>query len=155
MKHLLRSPQAKLVLGLWLLWQVDGRTGYAYDAPEVLLDGAQVIYLVCLEHYSRPYLRAVGPPGLWFQLVPKPAPAPEPIRVIAEPKTAAGLTAGPPPPPANAAPAPKPAATPPPEVPRPRILPDEMRKRVKPEDFIPFFQAPDPAPTSTATYHQS
>jgi hypothetical protein len=158
MKLALRSPPPKLAFGLWLLWPVLVRPGYSHGLPETVFGGCQVVRFVCLKGYSRPYLRAVGPPAVWFEEVPQPPPAPEPVAVAAgvqppPPPAAVSQTAGsaPPPPP----PPPKVAPETRPEVRRPAILPDETRPKVRPEDFVPYFQPPDPQPVSTATYHQS
>lgn len=100
---------------------------------------------------SRPYLAAIDPPGLRFAEAlpppdlsvhppagapPHPPAASEPVVAVALPPSApnpAPVVSGPPP---AARPAPAAATTPPP------ILPDETRAKVRPEDFLPFFQFP-------------
>jgi|SRR5580658_3554697 hypothetical protein len=141
--------------------------------------------------YSACYLQAVGSPALRFQEAPPP---PQPMQVLLRLAAAEAQVAEPNPPPAPAepaavkpaAPAPVPVSAPPkpvegPDIVRPPspptaaaemaapILPDDTQTRVRPEDFLPFFQypgsaprdngvpvppAPPPQPQSTATYTQ-
>jgi hypothetical protein len=131
---------------------------------------------------SRPYLQYVGPPPLRFE---EPAPSPDPTaRLTAgappkpeRPEIAAAKPAPAGPPQGSVAPVAMPAksdsvaaqtagSNEPPQPAAPSsILPDETRQRVKPEDFLPFFQfpggssapvAPVPGalPPSSATYKQ-
>ena len=127
---------------------------------------------------SRPYLAAVGAPNLRFSEAvpppdlsvrppagapPQPAVNHEPDSVSAsKPETQAARTEPVAPPQPEVA-AKEPASTPPPS-----ILPDDTRPKVRPEDFLPFFQfpggnsapgtltppAPGQQPLSTATYRQ-
>ena len=135
---------------------------------------------------SRPYLATLGAPGLRFsEALPSPdlsvrhppsaptppvpssdsAPAAKP-----EPTASTAESSSPPPPEVAASPAKQPAQ------PVPNILPDETRPKVRPEDFLPYFQfpanganpgnatvlvpgsltpaTPSPQPLSTATYRQ-
>jgi len=130
---------------------------------------------------SHPYLTVVGAPPLRFEepvQFPSPAPpAPAPVaaRDSAAPRPSEPAPKGPAQPPAaaqNTLPAPansarsagQPAS---PDSAEPSIIPDELRPRVKPEEFLPFFQlpgsrapsapapdAPPPLPPSTATYRK-
>jgi hypothetical protein len=136
---------------------------------------------------SHPYLMVVGSPPLRFQEPPLPlgsmdptpvAPPPNPATV---PKPASAKASGsPPPPPAkpSVTGGPKPnsasgdavtSAGPPigHDQVLPSIIPDEMRPRVRPEEFLPFFQlpgsgqqdgpaheAPPALPPSSATYRK-
>ena len=134
---------------------------------------------------SRPYLVVAGPPALRFQdaLVPQPdvstrPPAGAPPHPMARPAfsavrveprqeevpSATAATSQPLPP--KPAPAPEQGTTAAP------ILPDEARSKIRPEDFLPYFQfpgagsnpedvssvptPPEPGklPPSTATYRQ-
>jgi hypothetical protein len=131
---------------------------------------------------SLPYLTVIGSPPLRFQ---EPPPAVSPLeetptaklpKPITSPESDARRPAGPPPPPASTAPSPQ---APRPAQPagattlsagqpsgqdtaQPSIIPDEMRPRVRPEEFLPFFQlpvtgpteTPAPVPPSSATYRQ-
>jgi hypothetical protein len=133
---------------------------------------------------SRPYLRFVGPPRLRFQeaavppedVVARPpasgpatGPAAPPSCAIAEPARRPGagpaVAAAPrPKPDIPAAAAPKPDATPAgpaaPPAPPP-ILQDDAARKVRAEDFLPFFQFPEnrpppgEMPPSSATYIQT
>jgi hypothetical protein len=136
---------------------------------------------------SHPYLTVIGPPPLRFQAPPLPAspteqtPVAKPPSPASVPKPAASKSAGSPPPPPPGKPdaaSPKSAQPtggaefsagqqPGQDQAQPSIIPDEMRPRVRPEEFLPFFQlpgsgAPDardperppPLPPSTATYRQ-
>jgi hypothetical protein len=105
---------------------------------------------------SRPYLAAINPPGLRFSealpppdlSVRPPAGAPPAPAAVAEPVAVAAAALPPaaarpplaaesrPPPAAPAGPASVPAT------PTPPILPDDTRAKVRPEDFLPFFQFP-------------
>jgi|SRR5271166_1596647 len=128
---------------------------------------------------SRPYLAAVGPPPLRFA---DPAPVASPSAQSpakpagAQASSAKPAEATPPQPPSQPPPAgPKQAPSPSieahsagqplsPEPVQPSIIPDEMRPRVRPEEFLPFFQLPgtgvpgasqpSPLPPTTATYKQ-
>lgn len=155
---------------------------------QVLLCFCPVITLSAPEIHrpavSRPYLAAVGPPSLRFAEVPPPpdlrvrptsglgdqATAPEPAAA-----TLPGGSTSPPPPAADTRdPAVAVAVEAPPKghgevrpakpMPPP-ILPDDIREKAKPEDFLPFFKFPEttglPAPAaprtqpeSSATYRQ-
>ncbi len=133
---------------------------------------------------SRPYLVVAGPPALRFQdaLVPLPdvstrPPAGAPPHPFAKPEISAArleprqeepAAAAP----SQAAPSSKPAAAPEPASTAAPILPDDAKSKVRPEDFLPYFQfpgagpnpedvssAPTPPepgklPPSTATYRQ-
>ena len=131
---------------------------------------------------SRPYLQYVGPPALRFEDATPPPDLSARLAAGAPPlPERSEVTAAKPAPvaPAKAAPAPaapvvaseQAAAQPagPSDQPAPpgpsAILPDETRQRVKPEDFLPFFQfpggpsapnapAPGALPPSSATYRQ-
>lgn len=124
--------------------------GAALFAPDFTAE-TRVIFL------SRPYLAAISPPGLRFAealpppdlSVRPPAGAPPSPVAVAEPVVApvvppaaarpAPVVSGPPP----AAPAGPPAASVPvPVTTTPPILPDDTRAKVRPEDFLPFFQFP-------------
>jgi hypothetical protein len=101
---------------------------------------------------SRPYLAALGPTSLRFAealppvdlsvrpVVAAPTPPagnPEPASAP-KPESAANEDSALPP-----APVQSPlAAVKPPETPAPSILPDETRPKVRPEDFLPYFQFP-------------
>jgi len=135
---------------------------------------------------SHPYLKVIGSPPLRFEEPPLPlgpteqtpvAPPPNPATV---PRPAAARSAGaPPPPPAkpSAPGGPKPDSASGDTVTSagpashdqalPSIIPDEMRPRVRPEEFLPFFQmpgsgqgdapspeAPPTLPPSSATYRK-
>lgn len=128
---------------------------------------------------STPYLRAIGSLALRFHPMPAaPEPAARPAasgpplpsatpaaRQDISPATPTASPANP------LSPAAEPAATTPATAKNsPPIIPDEMRPRVQPEDFLPFFQfpvsgdgqvilpikaAPNPSGIpSTATYRQ-
>jgi hypothetical protein len=164
-------------------------TGFARGCP---LAGVQSAAMLVQEH---PYLASVGAPALRFAEAPQPpemlqrpslSPAPvaaatsdvtlpeslssvqqptDSVATSSNPSTASTKST------ANVAVGEQPAAshTPPP------IIPDEVRPRVRPEDFLPFFQipvsqpgdvnvvvpaarsAPAPAtiPISSATYTQT
>lgn len=120
--------------------------------------------------FSRPYLAVILPPPLRFAAaVPAPAEMPrlaslEPI-VKSEPTTVAQPTA--PSDAASAAPLqPSPPARPatgeppladPTRGPAPvRILPDDVRREIRPEDFLPYFILPGSSdagvPPSSASY---
>jgi hypothetical protein len=130
---------------------------------------------------SHPYLKAIGSPPLRFQEPPLPlgsmeqtpvAPPPNPATV---PKPASARSGGEPPPPPvkpSALGGPKPATAPDDTVASagqqaghdqalPSIIPDEMRPKVRPEEFLPFFQLPGsgqhevPAPEVPPTLPQS
>lgn len=128
---------------------------------------------------SEPYLAAVGPAPLRF--IEPPAAASEAAFMAGRPKSASASALPKPAeatPAAGAAPAlsaPKPAPSasaethsagqpPGPDLGQPSIIPDEMRPRVRPEEFLPFFQPPGTTvnlpggnitpPPSTATYKQ-
>jgi hypothetical protein len=164
-------------------------TGFARGCP---LAGTQSAAMLVQAH---PYLASVGAPALRFAEAPPPPetlqrPSLSPAPVVAatsdvtlpeslsnaqQPTDSAATNSTPSTanakPSANAAAGEQPAAsrTPPP------IIPDEVRPRVRPEDFLPFFQipvsqpgdvnvvvpaarsAPAPAaiPTSSATYTQT
>jgi hypothetical protein len=123
---------------------------------------------------SQPYLCVVGAPSLRFR-EPPPIPIPD------EPKTAASKPTAGAPGSAKASPVPlatnqtvQPAASvttevhsapvPTPDTGIPSVIPDEVRPRVRSEEFLPFFQPPGPAgtgsqppesiPPSSATYEQ-
>jgi translation initiation factor IF-2 len=129
---------------------------------------------------SQPYLTAVGAPPLRFEEpVPFPSPAAPDAAGAARdpaspkppaPRPAPSAPAGPaaaqqktlPAPASSTRAAGQPAS---PDSAQPSIIPDEMRPRVRPEEFLPFFQlpgqgapsapAPNPPatlPPSTATY---
>jgi hypothetical protein len=102
---------------------------------------------------SPPYLRAIGSLPLRFQPAPaprapiaRPAASGPPLPVASAPASTAptppltGPDSSPATPPAETAPE-STRPTPPAPVP-PAIIPDEMRPRVQPEDFLPFFQFP-------------
>ncbi len=135
---------------------------------------------------SHPYLMVIGSPPLRFQepslplgsmeqtpvaLPPNPATVPKPV--------SARSTGAPPPPVKPSAPGgPKPNSAPGDTITSagqpaghdqvlPSIIPDEMRPRVRPEEFLPFFQlpgsgqqdapapeAPSTLPPSSATYRK-
>ncbi len=129
---------------------------------------------------SNPYLGVVGPPPLRFQ---EPASTLSSLSQAQNPAASAVAALKPEvaPPMASAVPAPKaskpssaadssthtagqPAA---PDASEPAIIPDDMRPRVRPEEFLPFFQLPgsgasnapvpnQPAklPPSSATYRE-
>jgi hypothetical protein len=164
-------------------------TGFARGCP---LAGMQSAAMLVQEH---PYLASVGAPALRFaeapptpEILQRPSLSPAPVAAastsdvilpesLSNTQQPTGSAATNPPsttnakPSANAAAGEQPAAlrTPPP------IIPDEVRPRVRPEDFLPFFQipvsqpgdvnvvvpaarsAPAPAtiPTSSATYTQT
>jgi hypothetical protein len=120
---------------------------------------------------TRAYLQVIGPPPLRFQeAVPPPdlagrppaAAPPTPSATAATgPKAAA---ASPPPSVAAVPPVPKPTKAKPPapvttapgdtsEAAAPAIIEDEMRPRVRAEEFLPFFQ-PGQIPPSSATYEK-
>jgi hypothetical protein len=138
--------------------------------------------LADLQVGSRAYLPVIGAPALRFapsrpppDLAARPPAAapPQPAAIpTAEPPAPAG---SPPEKPAEteAAVAAPPAEKPAPPKPAPKpIIPDETRPRVRPEDFLPFFQvpagadatlvmpgalvpqAPNQQPRSSATYRQ-
>ena len=109
---------------------------------------------------SRPYLPALGAPGLRFGeptpppdlSVRAPVAAPAPTATSTEPTTpsaqnpatkteaaAANEESPPTSPPTAAANATKPSG---PGI--PSVLPDETRPKVRPEDFLPYFQFPAP-----------
>ncbi|HEY1763983.1 MAG TPA: hypothetical protein VGF85_03605 [Opitutaceae bacterium] len=119
---------------------------------------------------SQPYLCKVGAPSLRFR-EPPPIPIPdEPKSATEKQADAAHPLSKPSPSPQNALiPAAKPAVSvvteahsaPPPDTGQPSIIPDEMRPRVRSEEFLPFFQLPTSAPQppnsippSSATYQQ-
>lgn len=127
---------------------------------------------------SHPYLCVVGPPPLRFQdpaatssaalqpqtLEPASAAAPKPDATT--PVSAAPVPSAPPKPASPADTQTHTAGQPPgPDSAEPAIIPDDMRPRVRPEEFLPFFQLPgsgasnapvpnQPAklPPSSATY---
>lgn len=134
---------------------------------------------------SHPYLTVVGPPPLRFQDAPpvssllEPRPKDKAITKGAPPGLVHAGSSGPPaslspsgPRTKLSTPGQAPAANEdkagstgtPAEVVEPSIIPDEMRQRVRPEEFLPFFQLPgsgDPGPgkpanipPSSATYRQ-
>jgi hypothetical protein len=118
--------------------------------------------LADLQVGSRAYLPVIGAPALRF------ASARPPPDLTARPPAAAPPQPAAPAPtegPATAADTPGPApvqiaspiapAAPPPEKPAEKpapkpIIPDENRPRVRPEDFLPFFQIPAGAPDDAA-----
>lgn len=108
----------------------------------------------------RPYLPAIGSPGLRFQepapvpeFVPRPVPtttsaAASPESSVASANAAAVQSSSPASSePGEATPATQPsaeAASPTAKTPAP-ILPDDARPAVRPEDFLPYFQLPGSA----------
>jgi len=105
---------------------------------------------------SRPYLTAVAAPPLRFAApLPPPdlsvrPPAGGPLPPVETPEAAGVAAVQPGPDAAKAAAtasvpevdaAPAPAEVKPP-TPPPSILPDDLRTKVRPEDFLPFFQFP-------------
>ncbi len=147
---------------------------------------------------SLPYLAMVGAPPLRFEkstpppdLVMRPAAAAPPVPSLtltessvalaneAAARSTAATTRGEDEPQVTELPVAKEAAPPPPPKPTPRaIIPDDTRPKVRPEDFLPYFQIPGSArsanevnvimpasaltspppatlPPSTATYTQS
>lgn len=168
-----------------------GARGFGYFLAIWLLPGtALCIQLPFTEpkstNHSRPYLLVVGPPALRFQEALEPQPdlstrppagaPPHPIGKAATVATREEPRRGEPPalspasaaPPQDPAPAPAPDGSPSPAA----ILPDEIRPKVRPEDFLPYFQFPQSGanpedvssvptppvpgkqPPSTATYRQ-
>lgn len=124
---------------------------------------------------SNPYLSVIGPPPLRF-MEPASAlsPATQPPGAASAATSKPDVTAAPP---TGSEASPKAPASPPesttlkagqpagPDSTEPTIIPDDMRPRVRPEEFLPFFQlpgsgapnapvpnAPDKLPPSSATY---
>lgn len=115
-----------------------------------------------------PYLSVVGPPPLRFQepfALQKPATQPPALReehAVGAPVQASSAppAVGPAPahptqdaPPSKIGTSFAPGQTAGPEPANPTIIPDEMRRRVRPEEFLPFFEppgsgAPNAAPSS-------
>jgi len=108
---------------------------------------------------SRAYLRYIGPPQLRFQdalpppdlSVRPPAGGPPKLRAVnSDGKASDVAPSKPAPPTASAATVvakkdevrPNPAAAPPPPPPPPAILPDDVASKVRPEDYLPYFQFP-------------
>jgi hypothetical protein len=104
---------------------------------------------------SRPYLAVIDPPGLRFaEALPPPdlsvlPPAGAPPRPVATPEPVVSPALPPeantPVPDDSTVPSPvpaKPAAGRPAATEPPPILPDDTRAKVRPEDFLPFFQFP-------------
>src|SRR5579859_1104659 len=120
---------------------------------------------------SQPYLCKVGAPALRF-CEPPPVPMPDEPRAATDRSGEAAHPSTKPNPalPIASIPAAKPAvsvtteahsAPPPPDTGQPSIIPDELRPRVRSEEFLPFFQLPtsapqppDSIPPSSATYQQ-
>lgn len=106
---------------------------------------------------SRPYLAVIGPPELRFAEAlpppdlsvlppagapPQPVGTPEPaVSSVTPPEAVASTPAVADQPVSAATPAKTDSAAPAAPLPPP-ILPDDTRAKVKPEDFLPFFQFP-------------
>jgi hypothetical protein len=161
-------------LGFCLGWAMTCRAGTRY-----LVEFGEKGVQVQPAQASEPYLCTIGAPPLRFRETIR-LPEPEDTKPVATRPTDSSKAskANPPGPQATAsAPAPKapeavvteahsgnPAGS---DAGQPSIIPDEMRPRVRTEEFLPFFQLPGPGgaavppaqppaspPRSSATYEQ-
>ena len=163
---------------IWYYCFVSFSPAFASKVGERLVSGADRQHVpIGQMEASHPYLTVVGAPPLRFEepaQFPSPAPpshAPAAVRETAPPvppapkaqARPAAPAQSPLPAPANSARAAVQPASP--DSAEPSIIPDDMRPRVRPEEFLPFFQlpgsnapsapAPNPPetlPPSTATY---
>lgn len=170
-----RPPRAWFIMPL-LLSALAAEVAQSTAPPMNAEEGS---YLGDCRDTFQPYLRYIGPPPLRFQepvpppdVSARPPPAGPPasggktkpeivhapvqdVPVMAPPASPTPpIVAGPPPrlPPRMRELPPADSSTPTGPAP---LLPDDGRARVKPEDFLPFFQFPGKGPPpSSATYQQ-
>lgn len=184
MKHCVKSTWPGRARKAWPLFSVLLIPALASEVgrPSIAAATAEDSIPLGTTGPSRPYLQYLGPPPLRFEDAPpppdlsvRPVAGASPIPGLAsdEPATKSASTS---PSPGAAAPTPVAVKSDPVEAhpsdsaptagiqPSP-ILPDETKQRVRPEDFLPFFQfpgghsapeaeTPGAIPPSSATYKQ-